>query len=99
MRSSLRAKRSNPGVAGRLTIPGSPRRFAPRDDGCIQRRAIHLCIAATRDVCRKKISSGCVTDRRVEIVPIEGYRLSFIESVDDLAGADPIFVCFAEVIA
>ena len=32
-RSSLRAERSNPGIVGCRFIPGSPRRFAPRDDG------------------------------------------------------------------
>ena len=31
--SSSRAKRSDPGAAGRPAPPGSPRRFAPREDG------------------------------------------------------------------
>jgi hypothetical protein len=46
----------------------------------------------------EKISSGCVADRRVKIVPIEGYRLSFIEAVDYLACAHPILFRFAKVI-
>src|ERR1700722_4933384 len=32
-------------------------------------------------------------------MPIERYRLSFIQAVDDLAGAHPILVRFAKVIA
>jgi hypothetical protein len=47
----------------------------------------------------RKISSGRVADRRVKIVPVERYRLSFIEAVDDLASVHPIVFCFAEVIA
>jgi hypothetical protein len=38
----------------------------------------------------EKISSGCVTDRGVKIVPIERYRLRLIEAINYLASAHPI---------
>jgi hypothetical protein len=73
-----------------------PRRTEKREarrieDQFLRRRAAR-CLS-------EKVSPGCVTDRRVKIVPIERYRLSSIEAVDYLAGAHPILFCFAEVIA
>jgi hypothetical protein len=41
-REEAEGRRGDPGVSGRPTVPGSPRRFAPRDDGSRVQRLIKI---------------------------------------------------------
>ena len=73
-------------------IPGvGPKSEARRSEHSFRRRGAR-CLP-------RKILSRRVADRRVKIVPVERYRLSFVEAVDYLAGADPILVRLAKVVA
>ena len=41
-REEAGGRRGDPGIVGRPTVPGSPRRFAPRDDGSRVQRLIKV---------------------------------------------------------